>query len=166
MNEQRPPLTLDEVKSWAWSTAIRSRRLERAVEIAVSAHSGQIDKGHQPYILHPLRLMVGFGSDLEAATVAVLHDVVEDSRDWQLSDLDEEGFGDSIMQALDAITRRDGETYMDFIKRCGENDLAKRVKLADLVDNMNMDRIPVPLPEDFERLKRYQKADKYLRSQP
>ena len=52
--------------------------LDRAIEIAVQAHSGQLDKGGAPYILHPLRVMLRMATE-EERIVAVLHDVVEDS---------------------------------------------------------------------------------------
>jgi len=51
--------------------------LERAVAIAAQAHAGQRDKAGEPYILHPLRVMLRMATD-ELQIVAVLHDVLED----------------------------------------------------------------------------------------
>ena len=51
--------------------------LEQAIKIAVEAHTGQVDKGGNPYILHPLRVMLSLDTEQERI-VGVLHDVVED----------------------------------------------------------------------------------------
>ena len=73
--------------------------LEKAIEIAVRAHAGQVDKAGQPYILHPIRVMLRMGSEAERIT-GVLHDVIEDS-DVTLEDLRDEGFDAAILEALD-----------------------------------------------------------------
>jgi len=64
--------------------------LDKALKIAIEAHTSQVDKGGKPYILHPLRLMMKFKSEQEMI-VAVLHDVVEDS-DYSFDDLKKMGF--------------------------------------------------------------------------
>ena len=81
--------------------------LERAIELAVINHKGQTDKADQPYILHPLRLMMSMDTD-EKRIVAVLHDIVEDTP-ITLDNLREEGFGEKIVAAIDCVTKRDGE---------------------------------------------------------
>jgi (p)ppGpp synthase/HD superfamily hydrolase len=130
--------------------------LERAIEIAASAHRGHVDKAGQPYILHPLFLMLRF-PDLDAMIVAVLHDTVEDS-DLTLDGLKEEGFSDAVITAVDALTRREDESYEDFISRLGSNPLARRVKLADLEHNMDVRRIGSVTSEDLERVEKYHRA--------
>lgn len=126
--------------------------VERAIEIAIEAHAGQRDRAGQPYILHPLRVMLAQDDDA-SRVVAVLHDVVEDS-DWTPDDLRREGFPEGIIVALDALTRREGEPYMDYIDRAGANQTAREVKIADLRDNgFNPQRTP---PEHL--LDRYAKA--------
>jgi len=129
--------------------------LERAIEIAVEAHLGDVDKAGDPYILHPLTVMLRF-RDPDARIVAVLHDTVEDS-DLTLDGLKEEGFSDAILSAVDALTRRDGESYEAFISRLSSNPLARRVKLTDLEHNMDLRRIESPTLEDLERIARYQR---------
>jgi len=64
--------------------------LERAIEIAVTAHKDQVDKAGKPYILHPLRLMFKMQTENEMIAAA-LHDVVEDT-DWTIQRLEAEGF--------------------------------------------------------------------------
>lgn len=137
--------------------------LERAIAIAVQAHSGAVDKGGHPYILHPLRVMLSVTTE-EERIAAVLHDVVEDS-DWTLEQLRREGFSEVVLQALDALTRRKDEEYMDFVRRAGANSVARRVKLADLADNMDVSRLPEPTEKDRARIEKYQEAVALLRKQ-
>jgi (p)ppGpp synthase/HD superfamily hydrolase len=99
----------------------------------VEAHAGQVDKAGDPYILHPLRVMLRF-TDPTERIVAVLHDVIEDSH-VKLSDLEQMGFTQETISALDALTRRPGEHYFAYIKRLSLNQTATQVKLADLADN-------------------------------
>ncbi len=134
--------------------------LERALIIAAQAHEGTTDKGGAPYILHPLRLMHQM-TTTEERIVALLHDVVEDSH-WTLDDLRAEGFSEEIVAAVDGLTRREGETYDDFIARGASNPLARRVKLADIEDNMDVRRLGEIGEKDLERLQRYQRARKAI----
>jgi (p)ppGpp synthase/HD superfamily hydrolase len=136
--------------------------LERAIEIAVSAHKGQIDKSGNPYILHPLRIMFSLESE-EEKIVGVLHDVVEDS-DWGFDNLRKEGFSDTVMEALKSVTEIDGEDYSDFIERAYKNPIGRNVKIADISDNLDIKRISEPTERDFERLKKYRKALTFLQS--
>ena len=137
--------------------------LEAAVKIAVEAHKGQKDKYGAPYSLHPLRVMVRVNSE-EEKIVAILHDVVEDT-DWTFDDLRKEGFSAEIIDALDCVTKREGEAYEDFVNRSATNSLARRVKLADLEDNMDIRRLETVTPKDMERLNKYLRAWRYLTSE-
>ncbi len=129
----------------------------RAIVIATKAHAGQVDRGGQPYILHPLRVMLQMPDD-EHRIIAVLHDVIEDT-DVQALDLVREGCGARISDALDDLTRREGETYDAFIERVSRNPLAIRVKLADIEDNRRMWRLPQPLTDaDWARDRKYAQA--------
>ena len=130
--------------------------LQRAIEIAVTAHKGQLQRNGLPYVLHPLTLMMGVAS-VEAKMAAVLHDVIEDTN-WQLDDLRAERFSESVIQAIDCLTHRAGEEYETYIERVRVNEIAREVKLADLTDNMNICRIPELKLRDLSRLERYHKA--------
>ncbi len=130
--------------------------LEQAIALAVKAHWGQVDKNGQPYILHPLRVMFSLHGQAEQV-VGVLHDVVEDS-DTTYDDLRDMGYSQEIIKALDAVTRRDNETYEEFVSRSEENPISCRVKLADLEDNMDLKRLELFTDKDKERLARYHKA--------
>ena len=130
--------------------------LNKAIEIANRAHMGQVDKAGAPYILHPLRVMMTRDNEIERIC-AVLHDVIEDS-DVTFDNLRREGFSEEIIEVLNCITKRAGESYDDFINRILGNETACRVKLADLCDNMNISRIKNPTEQDEERIKKYKDA--------
>lgn len=130
--------------------------LERAMAIAAAAHRGQCDKAGEPYLLHPIRVMLRV-SGHDERLVALLHDVVEDSP-WTLEQLRAEGFPEAVILAVDRVTRREGEPYQAVIERAGADPLARRVKLADLEDNMMLVRLPEPSARDRERLERYRRA--------
>lgn len=109
--------------------------LARAIALAAAAHATQIDKSGQPYILHPIRVMLKCASESwETQIVAVLHDTVEDT--WVALDLLRRmEFSDAVIDGVEAISHRKGEDYRDYILRCAENRIAIVVKLADLEDN-------------------------------
>lgn len=130
--------------------------LERAILLAVHAHQGQRDKAGAPYVLHPLRVMLRMSSENEMIP-AVLHDVLEDS-DLTVMDLSNEGFSEEALEIVECLTRREGETYEEFIERVKLNPFATMIKLADIEDNMDMRRIREPGRRDWERLKRYHHA--------
>ncbi len=130
--------------------------LEDVIALAVDAHRGQLDKAGQPYILHPLRVMLRLESEVEKV-VGVLHDFLEDTR-YTPEQLRKRGYSDEVLGALDCLTRREGETYEAFVQRIKPNPLARRVKLADLADNMDVTRLTTLGKEDLDRLNRYHKA--------
>lgn len=130
--------------------------LEKAILIATNAHKGQVDKAGKPYILHPLRLMFSRQNETERIC-AVLHDVIEDT-DITLDYLRDQGFSEEVLTALDALTRRNDESYDEFISRIINNKIACYVKLADLCDNMDLSRIENPSEKDYIRIEKYRKA--------
>jgi len=135
--------------------------LDKALRLAVQVHSGHVDRGGRPYLLHVLQVAVGCKDDLDAATLAVLHDVVEDST-LTLKDLREQGFPAHIIEGVDALTRRDGEAYEDAIERAAGHGLARKVKLSDLESNLDVRRLTQVTAADIGRLERYTKAWKRL----
>lgn len=136
--------------------------VDKALMIACRAHAGQLDKGLNPYILHPLRLAVQF-SNPNLQIVALLHDVVEDS-DITLFDLRSAGFNEEVLVAVAALTKKTGEDYEQFIRRISINGLAVKVKIADLRDNMDIHRLSKVTGKDFQRLIKYKEALTFLES--
>ena len=140
--------------------------IERALQIAARAHEGQRDKEGLPYILHPLRVMMGVEGE-EAQIVAVLHDVVEDTS-VTLDDLRQAGFREGTLAAVECVTHRKDEPYAEYVVRCKGNEIARRVKLADLQDNSRPDRTilrPQRLQQDLARIRRYALSYKFLTDQ-
>lgn len=134
--------------------------IEHAIEIATRAHAGATDKGGAPYLFHPLRVMFAVSGEA-AQIVAVLHDVVEDSS-VTLEDLCRKGFSPEVVTAVDVLTRRCGESRLQAARRATKNPLARQVKLADVIDNMDMSRIAQPTAQDFSRLEEYARVRELL----
>lgn len=130
--------------------------LERAITIAAQAHAGQVDKAGKPYILHPLRVMLRVEGASEQIA-AVLHDVVEDSS-VTLAQIAAEGFAPEVLAAVDALTKRPGESRLDAARRAAANTIARAVKLADNAENSDLSRIPNPTQRDRERLEEYRQV--------
>jgi (p)ppGpp synthase/HD superfamily hydrolase len=113
--------------------------LERALQIALTAHAGQRHKDGAPYILHPLRVM--FAVDGEAARiVALLHDVLEDSSVTR-EDLLREGFTNDVVEAVELLTKKDQVPEGEYLAGIAGNSLAREVKLADLRDNSRLEAL-------------------------
>jgi len=136
--------------------------LEKAIGIAVTAHRGQTDKSGAPYILHPLRVMGRVDNDTDRI-VAILHDVLEDTK-ITADDLRREGFSEEILDALAHMTKIDGESYPAFVARAATNPIARRVKQADLEDNLDVKRLESVTERDAKRLTKYLVALRYLQT--
>jgi (p)ppGpp synthase/HD superfamily hydrolase len=135
--------------------------LEDAILLAVQAHHGQVDRIGRPYVLHVLRVMLRVQTDAER-TVAVLHDLVEDTP-HTLEELQDLGYAPEIVHAVDCLTRRHDETYEAYVDRAATDPIARRVKLADLEDNMDLRRLEDVNERDHERLGRYVRAWRLLK---
>ena len=105
-----------------------------ALDIALHAHMGQRDKQGQLYIFHPVAVASQF-TDEDRQVVGLLHDVVEDT-DTTLKTLSI-SFPEHIVNAVDAITHRKGETNDDYIRRCSKNLIATDVKRKDIAHNFS-----------------------------
>lgn len=130
--------------------------LDKAILIAVQAHQNQKDRNGKHYILHPIRVMMRFELEAER-TVAILHDVVEKT-DWTIERLRDQGFGEDIIEAVDLLTRRDSQPYMEYINKLKGNDIARKVKIADIEDNMDPTRMENMSEKNTEKLSRLHKA--------
>jgi guanosine-3',5'-bis(diphosphate) 3'-pyrophosphohydrolase len=134
----------------------------RALEIAMSAHDGQTDKAEQPYINHVLRVALAQTDPLRTV-VALLHDVVEDT-DVTLGQIVKE-FGHDVADAVYAITKQKGETYKDYVSRVRMNVVALDVKMADILDNSDTERLALlPETEQSRLRKKYEETYHALRS--
>jgi (p)ppGpp synthase/HD superfamily hydrolase len=136
--------------------------LGEAILLAVKAHHGQKDRAGEPYILHPLRLM--FRQNSTATRIAaMLHDVVEDTP-VTLEQLQDAGFSEEILEAVALLTHNPRDSYEEYVSRIKPNPIARAVKMADLEDNMRLERVPEPTERDWARLQRYHRAWRELRA--
>lgn len=133
---------------------------EKAMQIAIKVHRGQLDKGGNDYINHPIRVSENCNSD-DDKIAALLHDTIEDG-DITADYLLMQGFPHNIVDAVLSVSRKRGEDYFEFIQRCKANPIGRRVKIADLKDNMDITRLKELTEKDIERLKKYHKAYKIL----
>lgn len=136
--------------------------LDKALEIAKAAHKGQVDVGGAEYINHPIEV-AEHCEDEDAKIVALLHDVIEDSK-VTLDDLRLQGFKDEIIEAIDIISGRSGIGYDEYLQSIKDNDLARVVKIQDLIHNSDLSRLRVVRDKDRNRVKRYEEALEFLRS--
>lgn len=131
-----------------------------ALQIATKAHEGQKDKSGYEYIMHPIRVAERC-KDTRAKIVALLHDTIEDT--FVTTDyLREQGFPDETIEGVLSVTKREGESYDEFVRRAAENPLGKEVKKADLEDNMDIRRLKELTDEDVGRLRKYLRAWQFL----
>ena len=128
--------------------------IEEAMQLASQAHAGQTDKGGKPYIFHCLRVMQHFDDEFSQC-VAVLHDVLEDTKytDYYIF----ASCGTEVCEGVKVLSKYPKEKYADYISRVAKADSRViHVKLADLADNSNLDRLPKPLTEkDIDRQEKY-----------
>ncbi len=132
-----------------------STDVEAARALAARMHEGQLDKAGLPYITHPQRVAARMETP-EARVVGWLHDTVEDTA-LTLPEI-EAAFGRETAAAVDAISRREGEAWEDYLGRVEANPVARQVKISDLIDNSNLGRIPRVTMRDVERQAKYNRA--------
>lgn len=135
--------------------------LIRAFFIMLKAHRGQKDKAGKPYFIHPLTVALRVRG-IRVKTVALLHDVIEDNKDYTYKDfsfLDEEQ-----LEALKLLTHKKEDSYFDYIKKIKFNKIATDVKLSDLEHNSDLSRLKKVEEKDIKRLNKYNKAKQLLLS--
>lgn len=129
--------------------------LGKVLVLATNAHAGQFDRGGNPYILHPLKVMHYLKSDdEELQCMALLHDVIEDTKTtW--NDLEEIGCTPRIIAAVRALTKMPGQSYDEYKELVFKNPDAMRVKMADLRHNTDIRRLKGISQKDVDRLAKY-----------
>lgn len=145
--------------------------VSKCYEIMTRAHYGQVDKAGKAYMWHPLTVAHNVYLYFEkqftedeytiAICTAYLHDVLEDT-DYTQEKLLEEGVPFEIVSRVQILTRGEGESYMNFIRRCEDDKITRIVKMCDLSHNMDLTRLDKITDEDIQRIKKYHKAYKYL----
>lgn len=137
------------------------QQVEIALVIATQAHQGQTDKAGVSYLYHPLTVASLVEGD-DAKAVALLHDVIEDS-EVTSQDLLEAGLSSEIVDAVQLLTKSRRLSYQDYLAALKGNDLARRVKIADLTHNLDASRLNRDLTDaDLKRLAKYRAALEFL----
>ena len=127
-----------------------------AIAIASAVFRDVVDKGGRPYILHCLWVMDKvrhLGDDY--MIVAVLHDVIEDSKSWDLDKMEDAGFDQEILDALALLTHDKQVPYEKYIQELATNIIARTVKLRDLEHNSKITRLKGVTEKDVERMEKY-----------
>lgn len=137
--------------------------LDEASALANAAHAGQVDKAGRPYIEHVCAVrdaLAGHGVDAQIA--GVLHDIIEDTA-TTADDLRAAGVPEHVVSAVESVSRRSGETYLELIARAAADPLGRLVKLADNRHNSDEARLALLPPEQAARLReRYRTAREIL----
>lgn len=132
--------------------------LARAIQFAANAHAQQLDKGGNPYILHPMRMMMRLRTtDQELMAIAILHDTVEDCN-VTYDELREIGMTERVVEGVRRLTKQPGVSYEQFIEQLVGNRDALMVKREDLRDNSDLTRLKGVSAKDMSRMQRYAHA--------
>ena len=135
------------------SSEITVKQFCEAIRLMSIAHQDQFDKSNKPYVLHPITVMMEMETE-EEMMVAALHDVIEDTQ-MDIKSLMKFNIPMNVVHAVDAISRRDGETVKSYYERVIRNPLALKIKIKDLEHNMDLTRLKVVTKKDLERSKFY-----------
>jgi len=137
-------------------TTEKGNLLNKAIKMMVDAHEGQKDRGGVPYSLHPLQVMNLLNtSDEELMCIALLHDVVEDNKEYTFSMLSEV-FTKRIVDAVRLLTKMPGQTHDEYMEGLFTNIDAMKVKMADLRHNSDLSRLKGIRQKDIDRMAKYQ----------
>lgn len=126
------------------------------MKLCFDTHKDQVDKSGLPYVFHPFHLAEQMEEEY-TTVVALLHDVVEDS-DMTLEDLSNMGYPSEVIDALGYLTHENDVPYMEYVNKIKENDIATKVKIADLRHNSDLSRLDKVTEKDLERVKKYREA--------
>ena len=133
---------------------------KKALKLCYEAHRDQTDQSGLPYVFHPFHLAEQM-EDENTVVTALLHDTVEDT--WVTPDyLKQEGYPEEVLEAVALLTRPQGLSYMDYVRRLSVNPIARKVKLADLRHNSDLTRLDRVDDYALKRAAKYKKAMKIL----
>ncbi len=140
---------------------IYTEMTKKALKLCFEAHKDQTDKSGMPYVFHPFHLAENM-TDEYTTTVALLHDVVEDT-DYTLSDLKDMGFPEKVTDALALLTHDKSVPYMEYVEKIKQNPVARAVKLTDLTHNSDLSRLDTVDEKALRRVEKYKKAMEILK---
>jgi (p)ppGpp synthase/HD superfamily hydrolase len=130
--------------------------IEKAFRVVEEAFKDKFDKGGKPYINHLLSVSSRLTTD-EEKTVGLLHDLLEDCFEWNEEKLSLE-FPNNIVESVVCLTKIKGEKYSDYLNRVKTNEIALKVKISDLKDNMDLTRLSKLTDKDLKRIVKYHES--------
>ncbi|MGM9858904.1 MAG: GTP pyrophosphokinase [Bacilli bacterium] len=136
--------------------------LKEALEICYNAHKNQVDKANKPYILHPIYVALNCETE-EQKIVALLHDVVEDTN--ITLDYLANFFDSKIIEAIRCVTKEEGYDIHEYYQRIKNNEIARVVKMNDLLHNSDLSRLSVITEKDIKRKEKYEIYLRYLKGE-
>ena len=140
---------------------IYTENTKRALALMFQIHKDMVDKGGMPYVFHPYHLAEDLYDESEVI-VALLHDAVEDS-ELTIKELRGYGFPEDTLKAISLMSRECNTEYIDYIIRLSRNKIARRVKMLDLMHNMDLTRLNQPYDKKtLDRVEKYKKAYRIL----
>ncbi len=140
---------------------IYTPQTKKALKLCFKAHKRQVDKSGIPYVFHPFHLAEQMETE-ETTTVALLHDLVEDTR-YTIKYLTKKGFPETVTDAIKLLTHEKGVDYMDYVKKIKSNPIARAVKIADLKHNSDLTRLDEITPKALKRREKYLEALELLK---
>lgn len=140
--------------------AIDVQRVQRAIDLAVVAHAGQLDKGGEPYLWHVLRVGINLLPDVDAAILGILHDVREDSDTTEKEIQAVLGeHHQHLYPFLGTLTHHPNDPYLFYVRDCARYPLTRKVKKADVRDNLSPVRLALAEKNGADR---YRLLGKYV----
>ena len=139
---------------------IYTEMTKKAIKVMFEKHKNQVDKAGMPYVLHPLWVAEQMNDEIRT-TVALLHDIVEDT-DMTFGQLLELGFPADVIECLKLLTHEPGVEYFEYIKKIATNEIATSVKMADLCHNSDLSRLNEITNKDLLRAEKYKNSLEYL----
>lgn len=134
--------------------------LEKVSDFSKNAHEGQFDKGGHPYFLH-VQKVASMGENENEIIVGYLHDILEDTL-YTINDIKSLGINNECINAIICLTHNKNISYDDYIMNIKKCELARKVKINDLKNNMDLSRLKIVTNKDLERVKKYAKALAFL----
>ena len=135
---------------------------KKALRLCFDCHKDQVDKTGLPYVFHPFHLAEQMTDEI-STVCALLHDVVEDT-EYTLEDLATMGFPPEVIEVLGLLTHAPDVPYMDYVRAIKTNEVARRVKLADLAHNSDLSRLDEVDEYALKRNEKYKEAREILNS--
>ena len=111
-------------------------QVQLAIQLATKYHKGQKRiKSNLDYITHPLTVADKF-KNKDYKIVAIFHDIIEDTK-MTLKKLEKLGFNKNLITAIDLLTKKKGQDYLNYLIKLKKNKIARKIKIEDIKHNLS-----------------------------